>query len=142
MPASLLKAQLSPKPHRHTVVAHLADWRDTRGYARARALGANAPLAAMKWPIKPSSQTTIDLFTRRNLKPTPKPKRNTLIQALPDLRPLEISVRDRLYTRCEWGQNWGQKFDFSSYNYRFRAKSKCFLGIRMASKALLGRLFS
>jgi len=48
MPASLLKARLSPKPHRQTVVAHLADWRDTRGYARARALGANAPLAAME----------------------------------------------------------------------------------------------
>lgn len=48
MPASLLKAQLSPKPHRHTVVAHLADWRDARGYARARALGATVPLAAME----------------------------------------------------------------------------------------------
>lgn len=48
MLASLLKAQLSPKPHRHTVVAHLADWRDARFYARSRALGAAAPLAAME----------------------------------------------------------------------------------------------
>lgn len=85
-----------------------------------------------KWPIKPSSQTTLDLFTRRNLKPTPKPKRNTLIQALPDLRPLEIAVRDRLYTRCERGQNWGHNSIFSGCNYRPRAQSKCFLGTRIA----------
>ncbi len=87
-----------------------------------------------KWPIKPSSQTTLDLFTRRNLKPTPKPKRNTLIQALPDLRPLEIAVRDRLYTRCERGQNWGHNSIFSGCNYRPRAQSKCFLGIRIVSR--------
>lgn len=85
-----------------------------------------------KWPIKPSSQTTLDLFTRRNLKPTPKPKRNTLIQALPDLRPLEIAVRDRLYTRCERGQNWGHNSIFSGCNYRPRAQSKCFLGTPIA----------
>ena len=84
-----------------------------------------------KWPIKPSSQTTLDLFTRRNLKPTPKPKRNTLIQALPDLRPLEIAVRDRLYTRCERGQNWGHNSIFSGCNYRPRAQSKCSLAIRI-----------
>lgn len=88
-----------------------------------------------KWPIKPSSQTTLDLFTRRNLKPTPKPKRNTLIQALPDLRPLEIAVRDRLYTRCERGQNWGHNSIFSGCNYRPRAQSKCSLATRTAFKA-------
>ncbi len=84
-----------------------------------------------KWPIKPSFQTTIDLFTRGNLKPTPNPKRNTLIQALTDLRPLKIAVRDRLYTRCEWGQKWGHNSIFSGCNCHSRALSKCFLGIRI-----------
>jgi len=87
-----------------------------------------------KWPIKPSFQTTIDLFTRGNLKPTPKPKRNTLIQALTDSGPLKIAVRDRLYTRCEWGQQWGHNSIFSGCNCHSRALSKCFLEIRIVSK--------
>jgi hypothetical protein len=51
---------------------------------------------------------------------------------------LEIAVRDRLYTRCERGQNWGHNSIFSGCNYRPRAQSKCSLGTpRVCNRVLL-----
>lgn len=54
-------------------------------------------------------------------------RRRTEYQSRPPRSMSEIAVRDRLYTRCEWGHNWGHNSFFSGCNYRPRAQSKCFL---------------